>query len=212
MYLHHPLWLLPLFVAGGARNSGTGKNYQYDNYYDDDYENDYFNDKDYSLDSQMYDDDTPPPPPGNKLLIIVLGGWVVSRQSKISAFSSSIKIRKELGKIENIFAHFPWGFPLLMNPYEFPRDIICYGLYIEMVTIVKGESCVSISIYEDKDRTLYIMYVLLTVASDHTLTSIVYFRFRRVRFGLFPSKYRDPSFLPFNIRREYLNLFKIDSF
>ena len=49
-----------------------------------------------------------------------------------------------------------------------------------MVTIVKGESCVSISIYEDKDRTLYIMYVLLTVASDHTLTSIVYFRFRRV--------------------------------
>ena len=72
MYLHHPLWLLPLFVAGGARNSGTGKNYQYDNYYDDDYEND--NDKDYSLDSQMYDDDTPPPPPGNKLLIIVLGG------------------------------------------------------------------------------------------------------------------------------------------
>ena len=81
MYLHHPLWLLPLFVAGGARNSRKAKNYptllknyQYDNYYDDDYENDYFNDKDYSLDRQMYDDDTPPPPPGNKLLIIVLGG------------------------------------------------------------------------------------------------------------------------------------------
>ena len=75
MYLHHPLWLLPLFVAGGARNSRKQKNYQYDNYYDDDYENDYFNDRDYSLEGQMYDD-TPPPPPGNKLLIIVLGGWV----------------------------------------------------------------------------------------------------------------------------------------
>ena len=49
------------------------------------------------------------------------------------------------------------------------------SILIEMVTIIKGESCVSISIYEDKDRTLYIMYVLLTVASDHTLTSIVYF-------------------------------------
>ena len=75
MYLHHPLWLLPLFVAGGARTSRKDKllSYHYDNY-DDDYENDYFNDKDYSLDSQMYDDDTPPPPPGNKLLIIVLGG------------------------------------------------------------------------------------------------------------------------------------------
>ena len=60
------------------------------------------------------------------------------------------------------------------------------SILIEMVTIIKGESCVSISIYEDKDRTLYIMYVLLTVASDHTLTSIVYF----------PLKYRDPSFLP----------------
>ena len=74
MYLHHPLWLLPLFVAGGARNSRKAKTYQYDNYYDDDYETDYFNDKDYSLEGQMYDDDTPPPPPGNKLLIIVLGG------------------------------------------------------------------------------------------------------------------------------------------
>ena len=78
-----------------------------------------------------------------------------------------------MGKDCQYFPLFSVKLPLLMNPYEFPRDIICYGLSIEMVTIIKGESCVSISIYEDKDRTLYIMYVLLTVAGDHILTSIV---------------------------------------
>ena len=99
-----------------------------------------------------------------------------------------------------------------MNPYEFPRDIICYGLYIEMVTIIKGESWVSITIYEDKDRTLYIMYVLLTVASDDTLTSIVYFLREGPKKGYFYSNRYIPLLSPFNIRREYLNLFKIDSF
>ena len=87
-----------------------------------------------------------------------------------------------------------------MNPYEFPRDIICYGLYIEMVTIIKGESCVSISIYEDKDRTLYIMYVLLTVASDHTLTSIVYFQREGFKKEYFRSNTDILLLSPFNIR------------
>ena len=121
-------------------------------------------------------------------------------------FSSSIK----MGKDCEYFPLFSVKLPLLMNKYEFPRDIICYGLYIEMVTIIKGESCVSISVYEDKDRTLYIMYVLLTVASDHTLTSIVYLR--RVSFKYFHQNTEIILFSPFNIGRKYLNLFKIDSF
>ena len=78
MYLHQPLGLLVLCVAGTGgvtKQSKYQKEYSYD--YDYDYEEmeqkDYFNDRDYSLDSQMYDD-TPPPPARNKLLIIVLGG------------------------------------------------------------------------------------------------------------------------------------------
>ena len=85
------------------------------------------------------------------------------------------------------------------------------SMLIEMVTIIKGESCVSISVYEDKDRTLYIMSVLLTVASTVVITHF-YCRLSEGGLQVFPLKYRDPSFPPFNIRREYLNLFKIDSF
>ena len=78
MYLHHQLWLLPLFVTAGAKkHSHRQKSDEYNYYdgYEDDLENGYFNDRDYSLNNQMYDD-TPPSPDRNKLLIIVLGGSV----------------------------------------------------------------------------------------------------------------------------------------
>ena len=56
------------------------------------------------------------------------------------------------------------------------------------------------------------MYVLLTVASDDTLTSIVYFLREGPKKGYLYSNRDIPLLSPFNIRREYLNLFKIDSF
>ena len=82
MYLHHPLWLLPLMAVGrgGARKSSHSKHrdYQYNDdieeYYDDDY--DYGNiqhDRNNQPPYQMYHD-TQQLPKRNKLLIIVLGG------------------------------------------------------------------------------------------------------------------------------------------
>lgn len=81
MYLHHPLWLLPLMAVGrgGARKSShKHRDYQYNDdieeYYDDDY--DYGNiqhDRNNQPPYQMYHD-TQQLPKRNKLLIIVLGG------------------------------------------------------------------------------------------------------------------------------------------
>ena len=57
MYLHQPLWLLPLLVV----RRQAGRDYQYNYQYDyDQMERDYASDRD-DLNNQMYDD-TPPPP------------------------------------------------------------------------------------------------------------------------------------------------------
>ena len=78
MYPHHPLWLLPLIVAGtGAqKQSRNQKDYQYSDY-DYDYDiskTDYINDRDYTQNPHQMNGDSPPTPARNKLLIIVLGG------------------------------------------------------------------------------------------------------------------------------------------
>ena len=84
MYLHHPLWLLPLCVIGrgqGAKkNSHKHKDYQYSDASDYEYDDDY----DYSHHIQHDKNNVQTPynmyhdsqqlPHRNKLLVIVLGG------------------------------------------------------------------------------------------------------------------------------------------